>query len=140
MALRVTEGKVIAIEKKPEAVALIRENRDKFRLGNLEVIEGEAPEAIKELEKPTHAFIGGSSGNMREIISLLLKMNPDIRIVINCIAMETVAETMGLLKEFPLKDIDVIQLSVSRAKALGRYHLMMGENPITIISFTGGEQ
>lgn len=140
MALRATEGRVIAIEKKPEAVKLIKENRDKFRLGNLEVLEGEAPDAIRGLETPTHAFIGGSSGNMKEIIQLLLEMNPEIRIVINCIAMETVAETMALLKEFPLKDVDVIQLSVSRAKELGRYHLMMGENPITIISFTGGAE
>lgn len=140
MALRATEGKVIAIEKKKEAVALIEKNKRKFRLGNLEVIEGEAPEALKGIEKPDNAFIGGSSGNMREIIENLLEMNPEIRVVINCIAMETVAETMALLREFPLKDIDVIQLSVSRAKELGRYHLMMGENPITIISFTGGTE
>ena len=140
MALRATDGRVFAIEKKPEAVELIRANREKFRLGNLEIIEGEAPEALKNLERPTHAFIGGSSGNMRKIIYELLEMNPEIRVIINCIAMETVAETISLLKEFSLKDIEVIQLSVSRAKELGRYHLMIGENPITIISFTGGSE
>ena len=75
MALRAYKGKVYAIEKKELAVELLKKNKEQFQADNLEIIEGLAPEAMKALEAPTHAFIGGSSGNMKEIMELLLE-NP----------------------------------------------------------------
>lgn len=93
-----------------------------------------APEAMMELEVPTHAFIGGSSGNMDAIIKLLLEKNPEVRIVINCITLETVTEAMEAIRKFDLEDVDIVQLGVARSKSVGRYHMMMGENPIYIIS------
>ena len=74
----------------------------KFAAENLIVVEGEAPEVLEDLEAPTHAFIGGSSGNMKAIMELLLRKNPRVRIVINCIAMESVAEALRCLKELPV--------------------------------------
>ena len=89
----------------------------------------------------THAFIGGSSGNMNEIIRLLLDKNPEVRIVINCITLETVTEAMNAIRDFSLTDVDIVQLSAARSKSIGRYHMMMGENPIYIISCSGrGEE
>lgn len=134
MALRAWQGKVYAIEKKEEAAALIQENRKKFRTDNLEVICGEAPEAMRELPVPTHAFVGGSSGNLKEIVFLLLEKNRNVRIVINCITLETISEVLQILKEFRFLSREVVQMSVSRAKELGSYHLLMGENPIYIIT------
>ena len=90
-----------------------------------------------ELPVPTHAFIGGSSGNMNEIIRLLLDKNPKVRIVINCITLETVTEAMNAIRDFSLTDVDIVQLSAARSKSIGRYHMMMGENPIYIISCSG---
>ena len=63
MALRAAQGKVYAIEKNPAAVALLQENKKKFAVDHLEIIEGTAPEALEALPVPTHAFIGGSAGN-----------------------------------------------------------------------------
>ena len=40
----------------------------------MRIIAGTAPEAMEELPAPTHAFIGGSSGNMKEIVELLLEI------------------------------------------------------------------
>ena len=74
MALRAYKGKVYAIEKKELAVELLKKNKEQFQADNLEIIEGFAPEAMEDLEAPTHAFIGGlHSGNMKEIMELLLK-------------------------------------------------------------------
>ena len=141
MALRAWNGKVYAIEKKEDALALLKENKQKFAVDNLEIIPGMAPEAMMELEVPTHAFIGGSSGNMDAIIKLLLEKNPEVRIVINCITLETVTEAMEAIRKFDLKDVDIVQLGVARSKSVGRYHMMMGENPIYIISCSGrGEE
>ena len=137
MALRAGLGKVYAIEKKALAVELLKKNKENFKADNLEIIEGLAPEAMEELEMPTHAFIGGSSGNMKEIMEMLLRKNPKVRVVINCIALESVSEAVSCLKSLPVTDIDIVQLTVSKSKTVGNYHMMMGENPIYIISCTG---
>ncbi|MGN0268985.1 MAG: precorrin-6A reductase [Lachnospiraceae bacterium] len=136
-ALQAPEGFVYAIEKKEEACALIEENKRKFHTANIEVISGLAPEALEDLPVPTHAFIGGSSGNMKEIIELLLKKNPHVRLVINTIALESVAETLDCMKTLPVKDVDIIHVSSARSRELGRYHMMTGMNPIYIVSCTG---
>lgn len=141
MALRAWMGQVYAIEKKEDALALLKENKKKFAVDNLAIIPGVAPEAMTELPAPTHAFIGGSSGNMQDIINLLLEKNPKVRIVINCITLETVTEAMNAIRDFGLEDVDIVQLATARSKSIGRYHMMMGENPIYIISCSGrGEE
>lgn len=134
MALRAHQGKVYAIEKKEDALALILENKKKFAADNLEIVGGCAPEAMEELPVPTHAFIGGSSGNLKDIIRLLLNKNPEVKIVINCITLETVGEAMEVIREFDFQERDIVQMSVSRSKEVGRYHMMMGENPIYIFT------
>ncbi|WP_027296925.1 bifunctional cobalt-precorrin-7 (C(5))-methyltransferase/cobalt-precorrin-6B (C(15))-methyltransferase [Robinsoniella sp. KNHs210] len=137
MALQSCNGFVYAIEKKKEAVNLIGENRKKFAVPNLKVIEGLAPEALEDLPAPTHAFIGGSSGNLKQIMELILDKNPAARIVINAIALETVAEALHCLKELPVKETDIAAVSVGKSKEVGHYHMMMGQNPVYIISCTG---
>lgn len=137
MALQSYNGFVYAIEKKKEAVNLIGENRKKFAVPNLKVIEGLAPEALEDLPAPTHAFIGGSSGNLKQIMELILDKNPAARIVINAIALETVAEALHCLKELPVKETDIAAVSVGKSKEVGHYHMMMGQNPVYIISCTG---
>ncbi len=136
-ALLASEGRVYAIERKREAAELIRENRRKFAVSNLEVVEGLAPEALSGLPAPTHAFIGGSAGNLKEIVQVLLEKNSTVRVVINAIALETVAEASGLIRELPVEDVSVSQIMASRGKRLGGYELMTGLNPVYIISFVG---
>ena len=105
------------------------------------IIAGTAPEAMEELPAPTHAFIGGSSGNMKEIVELLLEKNPQVRMVINCITLETVGEALACIKEMRDRNaasgsgrVKLCSSGVSRSKEIGRYHMMMGENPIYIIT------
>lgn len=139
MALRASEGMVYAIEKKEEAVGLLEENKRKFAVDNLAIIKGEAPGAMEELPAPTHAFIGGSSGNLRKIVSLLLDKNASVRIVINCITLETVAEALQVIQEYSFEETEIVQLGAARSKNVGRYHMMTGENPIYIITCSGGK-
>ncbi len=137
MAFQVPEGTVWAIEKEEEAAKLIRENCRKFQVSNIEVVEGMAPEAFLDLSVPTHAFIGGSSGNLREILELLLKKNPKIRVVISAVTLETIGETVECLKELPFAGTEAVQVQTSKAKTLGRYQLMMGQNPVYIFTADG---
>ena len=128
-----TNGTVYAVERNPEGIALIRENSKKLRLSNVKAIEGLAPEALMDLPAPTNAFIGGSAGNMGEILDVLRAKNPSVRIVINTIALESISEVMQLLKERGY-DADIVQISAAKSRVLGRYHMMTGLNPVYIIT------
>ena len=138
-ALLATNGKVFAIEKNSVAIGLIKENMKLHCASNIEIIEGIAPYAMESLPIPTHVFIGGSSGNLKEIIQLVMKKNPMVRVVINAISLETIGKVMEILKDFHIVDSDIIQLGVSKGKLLGNNHLMTAQNPVFIISFGVGE-
>ena len=138
MAVKAPRGHVYAVEKNAEAVELLKNNKKKFMADNLEIVEGLAPEALRQLPAPTHVFIGGSSGNMEQIVSEILEKSEDnIRFVINCIAMESAAQALECAKKHGIAEPDISQISVSRGHAAGRYTMMKSENPITIICFDG---
>lgn len=138
LALAAVDGCIYAIERNQEACDLIEENKRKFGTPNIQVVHGLAPEAMEDLPAPTHAFIGGSAGNLKEIITCLLGKNPLIRLVINTVTLETMAEVSECLKALNLIEEETICVNVSRAKKLGAYHLMMGQNPIYIVTCRGG--
>lgn len=129
---------VFALEQKPEAVELIEKNKEKFHLDNITVLKTKAPEGLMDLKMPTHAFIGGSGGNMKEIIETLYQINPGMRIVINAVSIETLCEIKEIILAYPVCDTEFVQLQVSRVKELGTYHMMQAENPIFVCAFTFG--
>ena len=131
-----TEIQVFAIETAPEAVSLIRKNVEKFGLFNVEVVEAIAPEGLEALPVPSHAFIGGSKGNLKAILDTLYAKNPQMRIVMNAVSLEAIVQMQQALSFFQVKDLDITQMSVSKAKELGDYHLMMANNPVYIYAFT----
>ncbi len=138
LALAACDGRVYAVERNEEACSLIEENKRRFGTPNIQVIHGLAPEALENLPAPTHVFVGGSAGNLKEILQCILQKNPSVRLVINTVTLETIGEVTDCLKELPLIEEEIISVSVARAKALGSYHLMMGQNPIYIVTLRGG--
>lgn len=127
--------RVFAVEKKDEAVSLIEKNKEKFRLENIEIVKTEAPEGLAGLPAPTHAFIGGGGGKIREILSALYRKNPGMRVVINAVSMETICEIKEILSLYPVEHEEIVQMQISRARKAGAYHLMQAENPIWICAF-----
>ena len=131
---------VYAIEQKKEAVSLIQQNKEKFQFENVTVVEAKAPEGFQDLPRVTHAFIGGSGGNLKEILQALYEMNPNMRVVINAISMETICEIKEILTMYPIENEEMVQIQVSRAKEVGKYHLMQAENPVWICAFNFREE
>ena len=128
------KGKVIGIEKEEKGLNTIKENIEKFNLKNYELIHGRAPENIPNISYD-RMFIGGSTGSMRSIVEHFIKYSTeDARLVINTIALESLNDTMNLLKEYNFKNIEVVNMMVSRGKKIGPYTMMYGENPIYIIT------
>lgn len=136
-ALRAVNGKVYSIERNPSAVRLLYSNKLKFRVDNMEIVEGPAPEALQDLPAPTHAFLGGTGGNMEQILRILLEKNPGIRVVLNAITLETVTQALEILKKLPFGEPDIACVTVAKSKKTGPYHMMMGQNPVYVITVEG---
>ena len=134
IALQARNGKVYAIEKNGDALDLLKENRIRFHTKNLEVVPGGAPEVCRELPAPTHVFIGGSSGNLREIIALALEKNPAVRIIVTAVTLESLAEMNNIVREFSFTEADITSLTAARSREAGPYHLMIGQNPIYLFA------
>lgn len=130
------EGKVFAIEKKESAIQIIKKNIAKFSVKNLALIKGNAPEDLN-IKKFDRMFVGGSSKNIRKIINYFLKYSIQEGIlVLNVLTLETLSEVFQILKESKnlFKDIEIINVNISRNKFVGDYTLMTSENPVYIIS------
>ena len=137
-ALQAAVGHVYAVEKNPDAVALIQANKERFAVENLSVVTGLAPEVLDDLPAPTHVFIGGSAGNLKEIMAAVLIKNPNVHMVISAIALETVTEAMRCVNTLPVTEVDIVHVTIGKSKEMGSYHMMMGQNPVYIISCRGG--
>ena len=133
LALAAPRGRVYAVECRPEGCALIKANREKFRTRNLVLVEGLAPAALSDLPAPDAVFIGGSKGSLAAIVDAALDKNPDARICVSAIALETLSAAVAALTARG-RTVQVSQIAVSRAKAVGGLHLMMAQNPIYLIT------
>ena len=139
---------VAAFERNPEGVMLTRENLQKAGAENRsEVIAGEVPETLREWifgrireRKPlaTHAFLGGTGGHMAEVLDLLAKTMPHIRVVANVIALETLEQLLGWTGRHGITP-EISQVQISRGEMAGKYTMMRGQNPVWVISFSAWE-
>lgn len=140
MALAAYKGRVYGIEPKAEALALLDENCKRFRIGNVTPVPGFAPDALISLPPPDAAFIGGSGGKLTDIVTLLCDKNPDVRLVITAVTVETAGEALRILESMELRDLEMTQISVARARNIGGVHMLAAQNPVTVLSAGGKER
>ncbi len=133
LALAAPRGHVYAVECAPDACALIRQNREKFHAYNLSLIEGTAPQVLADLPAPDAVFIGGTKGSMAEVVDAALAKNPNARLCISAIALETLSAAIAALTAHG-QAAEVTQLAVSRTRPAGKLHLLMANNPIFLIT------
>lgn len=136
MARLCADGFVYAIEKNEQAQALLEKNRESFSASNMQIIPGLAPEACRDLPAPTHAFLGGTSGSVRDILALLLEKNPRVRIVATAVTLESVSALSACMEDFEIAEC--VSVQVSKASPLGQYHLMQAQNPVYIFTLQNG--
>lgn len=111
-ALCCPEARVYAFERNPEALELIGQNIGKFSARNIEVIAGDALERLRTAEAardgltlaeqipaPTHVFVGGSGGRLREIVGAVRVKNARARFVVNAVTLETLENCLALAEE-----------------------------------------
>lgn len=127
MALRCPQGKVYAVEKDREAVELSKMNIKKFGCDNVISVCGRAENVTKELPVPDCVFIGGSGGGLAEIVSAALSKNPQVRIVMTAVSLETLMESECLGER------EITEISAARTVRTGKYNMLRGENPVFVI-------
>jgi len=113
-----SQGRVFAIERDNESLSLLRQNVDSLGAGNVQVVEGEAPQALETLEDPDAVFIGGSGGQLQEIVSLVgERLAPGGMVVANIIALDRASEAHKLMNDMGLLT-NMTMVSATRGKAL----------------------
>ena len=133
LALAARRGRTYAVEYKDEACALIEDNRRRFGAWNLRLVRGRAPEALTELPAPDAVFVGGSEGRLAEIVKAALSKNPDVRLCVSAIALETLSAALEVFAALGM-EAEVTQIAVSRAKPGGRLHLLLANNPVFLVT------
>lgn len=134
LALLAKQGRVWAFERNPVAVELLGKNRELFGVENLEIVAGEALENIKEMPAPDCVFVGGSGGDLCQMLDVIYAKNSKCRIVINAITVETLAEVAAYYKQHTDYSLEIVNVFVARGKHLGNYNLMMAQNPVYVMT------
>lgn len=133
LSLLAPRSRVYAVECKGEACALIRANRERFGAYNLELAEGRAPQALEELPAPDGVFIGGSDGELFPILQAAVEKNPALRVCLTAIAVETLGAAVAALTQLGMEP-RITQITVARSRPAGGLNLMLGQNPVWIIT------
>ena len=124
---------VYSVEREDAALAVAEKNRIKFGAWNLRLVQGEAPAALSELPKPDAVFVGGSGGNLDEIVNAIHTANPAARICVSAITIESLHNSYTVLQALGY-ETEVTQISVSRSKPAGGLTLMLAQNPVWLIT------
>lgn len=124
---------VWAVERNPEALELLRANREKFCAWKLRIAEGRAPEALRGLPAPDAVFVGGSGGELPSILQAVHDANPRARICVSAIALETLHTASERLTALGY-ETEITQIAVSRCRPAGTLHLLTAQNPVFLIT------
>ncbi len=126
---------VTSIDINPEAIETTRKNLKKFELEeNTTLIHGDGEEALQNINNIDIAIIGGSGRKLEKILETVHeKLNPNGRIIITAILVDTKVEAVNKLKKLNYNP-KIMEVNISNGRVLDRGIMMMSENPIAIIS------
>lgn len=128
-------GYIFAIDRNPEAIDLITQNAEKFSVDNIVIMNSEASEALRQIPRIDIALIGGSGGNIVEILNVLdKKLKIGGRIVANFITIQSLALMLDWLKKNGNYDFDAIQIQINQIKTVKNYDMYQSTNPVHIVT------
>ena len=131
-----TKGNVFAIDFDQKAIELTKKNLQKFGV-KAEVIVGKAQDILPKLPQADAVMVGGTWGDTRRVIELAVdKLKKGGRIVIDTILIETMYQALATINELKLAEIDITQITISKARKVTTGTMMLARNPVMIISAT----
>jgi precorrin-6B C5,15-methyltransferase / cobalt-precorrin-6B C5,C15-methyltransferase len=120
----------IAVERDPESCTRIRENATRHG-AYVRVVEGEAPDALRDLPEPDAVFVGGSGSGFEEIVKLCA-VRARRSVVLSLITLEKIMPAGEVLQVCGL-EVETTLLQASRVKGIGTLHRLAAETPIFVV-------
>ena len=121
----------IAVERDPESCARVRNNAARHGVC-VRLVEGEAPDALRELPDPDAVFVGGSGGGFEEIVKLCA-VRARRAVVITLITLERVIPAGKILEDCGL-EVDTTFMQASRVQGIGELHRLDAMTPVFVVS------
>lgn len=128
--------KAIAIEPKPERVAMIRANAETLGVPDLEIVEGHAPEALAGLKRPDVIFIGGGISGEGLFEACWAALGVGGLLVANAVTIEGEARLADLRGQH---GGELVRIQVARAAPVGRFCGWKSLMPVTMWTVVKGE-
>lgn len=133
------DGHVYAIEKNADDAAIALQNKRALRVANYALVHGKAPQGLDAWPDPDAVFIGGSGGELAELIALCLRrLRPDGWLVMNFVTFENLAVATATLQTANAV-WDVVQLQAARSQPILHMHRLAAENPVWIVAAQRGQ-
>jgi cobalt-precorrin-6B (C15)-methyltransferase len=131
-----TKGQVYAIDFDKNAIELTKKNLDKFGV-SAQVTLGKAQDVLPTLPQVEAVLVGGTWGDAKQVIQLAAdRLKKDGRIVIDTILIETMYQALSAVNEMDLKEVDVTQVTIAKARKVTTGTMMLARNPVMMISAT----
>lgn len=131
MARQCPFGKVYSVEYKKDAIGLIRQNKEKFQCGNLEIIPQRISECMHLLPEPDRVFLGGSEGEFPFVVSYLKNLSKKVHFVMTAVTMESLSEAIRMFSG--MDSFRYMQVQVGHSHMVGSYHTTDMNHPIWIL-------
>lgn len=127
-------SKVYAIEKTAAGTALISQNCRRFQVENVISIHGSAPDVLHQLPTPERIFIGGSGGNLSQILDACSSLAPGGVLVMALATLEHLNTALVWLKACSNWHYQLLQVQLSRSVPVGQLTRFAPLNPVTILT------
>lgn len=132
------QGHVFAIEKNADDIDIIKDNWREAQISNYTLLHDKAPQGMQHWLDPDAIFIGGSGGELPELIRLGLDaLNEDGWLVMNFVTLENLTSAINTLQTLQAF-WDVTQIQASRSQPILHMHRMAAENAVWIVSAQAG--
>ncbi|MDD1620842.1 MAG: precorrin-6y C5,15-methyltransferase (decarboxylating) subunit CbiE [Methylococcaceae bacterium] len=130
------DGHVFAIEKNADDIANVQENYAAWGISNYTFVHGKAPQYLDTWPDPDAVFIGGSGGELAELIALCLgRLRQGGWLVMNFVTLENLSTAVETLKRLGV-EWDVSQIQASRSSPILNMNRLQAENPVWVVSVT----
>lgn len=124
---------VFAVEKNAEDLENLRQNQIAFRT-DFTAIHAKAPEGLEGFPDPDAVFIGGSGGELPDLLQLCAaRLRPGGRIVVNAATIETLYQAQQTLTNLGFT-VSVTLVQSARSKPILQLTRFEGMNPVYLVT------
>jgi precorrin-6Y C5,15-methyltransferase (decarboxylating) len=121
-------ARAIAVERDADRADNIRSNGAYLGVRDLSVVVGQAPAALKGLERPDVIFVGGGSGNSKLLDACWRALSPGGRLIVNAVSAEGEAALFAFMNR---NGGEMTRLAISRLQPMGDLHSWRAMQPVT---------